>query len=97
MCDRVGHIMNYGDGFYGGVFVAAMYAAAFVQDDPREIVASGLKALPPDSGYAEVIRDVLLLHMENTPPIGGRRGMSSRRSGATRTGAPGVSLALTVP
>jgi len=62
MCDRVGHIMNYGDGFYGGVFVAAMYAAAFVQDDPREIVASGLKALPEDSGYAEVIRDVLLSH-----------------------------------
>jgi hypothetical protein len=65
MCDRVGHIMNYGDGFYGGVFVAAMYAAAFVQDDPREIVASGLKALPQDSGYAEVIRDVLLLHGEH--------------------------------
>jgi hypothetical protein len=65
MCDRVGHIMNYGDGFYGGVFVAAMYAAAFVQDDPREIVASGLKVLPPDSGYAEVIRDVLLLYGEH--------------------------------
>jgi hypothetical protein len=42
-----------------------MYAAAFVQDDPREIVASGLKALPPDSGYAEVIRDVLLLYGEH--------------------------------
>jgi hypothetical protein len=65
MCDRVGHIMNYGDGFYGGVFVAAMYAAAFVQDDPHEIVASGLKALPQDSGYAEVIRDVLLLYGEH--------------------------------
>ncbi len=65
MCDRVGHIMNYGDGFYGGVFVAAMYAAAFVQDDPHEIVASGLKALPPDSGYAEVIRDVIRLYKEH--------------------------------
>jgi len=65
MCDRVGHIMNYGDGYYGGVFVAAMYAAAFVQDDPHEIVASGLKALPSDSGYAEVIRDVIRLYKEH--------------------------------
>ena len=23
ICDRVGHIMNYGDGWYGGVYVAA--------------------------------------------------------------------------
>ena len=26
ICDRVGHIMNYGDGWYGGVYVAAMYS-----------------------------------------------------------------------
>jgi hypothetical protein len=65
MCDRVGHIMNYGDGFYGGVFVAAMYAAAFVQHDPHEIVASGLKALPQDSGYAAVIQDVIRLYKEH--------------------------------
>ena len=29
VCDQVGHIMNYGDGWYGGVYVAAMYALAF--------------------------------------------------------------------
>ncbi len=29
ICDRVGHIMNYGDGWYGGVYVAAMYSLAF--------------------------------------------------------------------
>ena len=32
-CDRVGHIMNYGDGWYGGVYVAAMYSLSFVSDD----------------------------------------------------------------
>jgi hypothetical protein len=64
MCDRVGHIMNYGDGFYGGVFAAAMYEAAFVQDDPHEIVASALNALPQDSGYAAVIQDVLRWYKE---------------------------------
>ena len=33
VCDRVGHIMNYGDGWYGGVYVAAMYSLAFYSDD----------------------------------------------------------------
>ena len=28
--DKVGHIMNSGDGWYGGVFVATMYSLAFV-------------------------------------------------------------------
>ena len=31
ICDKVGHIMNYGDGYYGGVFVAGMYSHAFVR------------------------------------------------------------------
>jgi len=31
ICDKIGHIMNYGDGWYGGVYVAAMYTQASVQ------------------------------------------------------------------
>ena len=31
--DKVGHIMNHGDGWYSGVYVAAMYSLAFVSDD----------------------------------------------------------------
>ncbi|MBI1389365.1 MAG: ADP-ribosylglycohydrolase family protein [bacterium] len=58
-CDRVGHVMNYGDGVYGGVFVAAMYADAFYENDPRALVEAGLAALPAESGYAKAIRDVL--------------------------------------
>ena len=27
--DKIGHIMNYGDGWYGGVYVGAMYSLAF--------------------------------------------------------------------
>jgi len=62
ICDRAGHLMNYGDGVYGGVFVSAMYAAAFIENDARRVVESGLRALPPDSGYAEIIRDLLRWH-----------------------------------
>jgi len=57
--DRVGHVMNYGDGVYGGMFFAGMYAAAFFENDPRTVVELGLKSIPARSGYAKIIRDVL--------------------------------------
>ncbi len=63
--DRVGHVMNYGDGVYGGVFVSAMYAAAFFETDPRKVVEAGVAALPAGSRYAETIRDVLQWSAEN--------------------------------
>src|SRR5690606_4392604 len=34
---EIGHIMNYGDGVYGGVFVTAMHAAAFTAKTVDEI------------------------------------------------------------
>jgi hypothetical protein len=57
--DRVGHVMNYGDGVYGGMFFAGMYAAAFFESDPRRVVEPGLKSIPAQSGYAQVIQDLL--------------------------------------
>jgi hypothetical protein len=57
--DRVGHVMNYGDGVYGGMFFGGMYAAAFFENEPRTVVELGLKSIPAQSGYAKVIRDVL--------------------------------------
>jgi hypothetical protein len=57
--DRVGHVMNYGDGVYGGMFFGGMYAAAFFENDPRKVVELGLASIPAQSGYAKVIRDVL--------------------------------------
>ena len=64
ICDRAGHLMNYGDGVYGGHFVTAMYAAAFIEDDVQRIVKAGLDSLPQDSGYAEIIRDVVKWHKQ---------------------------------
>lgn len=57
--DRVGRVMNYGDGLYGGMFVAGMYASAFFETDPRRVVEQGWACLPRRSGYARIIRDVL--------------------------------------
>lgn len=58
-CSRVGRVMNYGDGIYGGMFVACMYSAAYFETDPRKVVEAGLACLPPESPYAKLINDVL--------------------------------------
>jgi hypothetical protein len=58
-CARVGRVMNHGDGLYGGMFVSGMYTAAFFERDVRKVVEQGLACLPPESGYARVIKDVL--------------------------------------
>jgi len=58
-CQRVGRVMNHGDGLYGGIFVSGMYTAAYFESDARAIVAQGLACLPSQSAYARVIRDVL--------------------------------------
>jgi hypothetical protein len=60
--DTVGHIMNYGDGWYGGVFVASMYSLAYISDDIPFIINEALKTIPAESHYHQVISDVILAH-----------------------------------
>ena len=62
--DKVGHIMNYGDGVYGGMAMAAMYTEAFFESDPRKLAEFSLKAIPEESSYAKMVRDVLDLHQK---------------------------------
>jgi len=63
--EKFGRLMNYGDGLYGGQFVGGMYAAAFFETDLAEIVRAGLRCIPAESQYAEMVRDVLRWHDEN--------------------------------
>lgn len=62
---RVGRVMNYGDGVYGGIFIAAMYSSAYFESDPRKVVEAGVAAIPAGSTYAHVINDVLGWSKEN--------------------------------
>ncbi|MCD6446566.1 MAG: ADP-ribosylglycohydrolase family protein, partial [Candidatus Marinimicrobia bacterium] len=62
ICDKIGHIMNYGDGWYGGVYVAAMYSLAFISDDVEFIVNEGLKSIPTESDFYQCIADVISWH-----------------------------------
>ncbi|MBW7996092.1 MAG: ADP-ribosylglycohydrolase family protein [Candidatus Glassbacteria bacterium] len=56
---KIGHIMNYGDGVYGGVFVSALYAHAFVENDIVTVVEKALLNLPEASRYRRCVEDVL--------------------------------------
>ncbi|MEE8400120.1 MAG: ADP-ribosylglycohydrolase family protein [Desulfobacterales bacterium] len=60
--DKAGHIMNYGDGVYAGMAMDAMYGEAFFESDPRKLVEYSLKVIPAESGYAEMVRDVIAAH-----------------------------------
>ena len=60
--DKIGHIMNSGDGYYGGVYMSNMYALAFVNDDISYIVNTALKSIPQKSKFYQCIADVIKWH-----------------------------------
>lgn len=62
---RIGHIMNYGDGVYGGIYVASMYALAFIYDDMEFIVEEALKTIPSESAFYQCIADVISWYRED--------------------------------
>jgi hypothetical protein len=62
IADKVGRIMNYGDGVYGGMFVGALYAEAYLEKNISTIVNRALLAIPAESGYGRCVQDVIDLH-----------------------------------
>ncbi len=63
--EKFGRLMNYGDGMYAGQFMGAMYSVAFFESDPVKIVQNALPAIPSDSQYAEMVRDMLAWYQAN--------------------------------
>lgn len=59
LADGIGHIMNYGDGWYGGVFISALYAYAYVCDDIPTIVREASKVIPEGTKFRSCMDDVL--------------------------------------
>lgn len=62
IADKIGRIMNYGDGVYGGIFVAALYSEAYFESDIPKIIEKALKSIPEESDYFKIIKDVIKLH-----------------------------------
>ena len=57
--DKIGHIMNYGDGWYGGVYVGALYSLAFVEKDIEKVVEGAVRTIPEGSRFRSCMDDVL--------------------------------------
>lgn len=64
ICNKIGHIMNYGDGFYGGAFVSAMYSAAYATKDIHTVINQALSVLPAESKFYQIISDVVQWHKQ---------------------------------
>lgn len=62
ICDKIGHIMNYGDGWYGGVYVASMYSLSFISNDVNYVVEEALKSIPVKSDFYQCMNDVIRWH-----------------------------------
>lgn len=85
--DKVGHIMNYGDGWYGGVYVGAMYSLAFISDDMEFIVAEALKTIPEQSTYYQCMSDVIRWHKQY-PDDWKRTWFECEKKWSSDTGCP---------
>ncbi|MBE6632733.1 MAG: hypothetical protein E7620_00155 [Ruminococcaceae bacterium] len=55
----VGHITNYGDGVYGGVFITAMHAAAYTAESIQEIINAGIAVIPENTEFRMLIDQVM--------------------------------------
>ena len=64
---EIGHIMNYGDGVYGGVFVSALHAAAFDSKSVAELCARAVAAIPEGTLFRRLLDDVTAWHAEGVP------------------------------
>ena len=64
IAEKIGHIMNFGDGVYGGIFVGALYSEAFFESDILKIIEKALSSIPPESDYSRIVKDVIKLHQQ---------------------------------
>ena len=64
IADKVGHLMNYGDGYYAGAFLSALYSYAYIETDMVKMIELALKAIPAKSQYAKIINDILNWYAE---------------------------------
>ncbi|MDR2648258.1 MAG: ADP-ribosylglycohydrolase family protein, partial [Clostridiales bacterium] len=56
---KAASVTHGGNGIYGGMFVAAAIAAAFVEKDIRDVINKGLSVIPTDSEYKRMADDII--------------------------------------
>ncbi|WHY66479.1 ADP-ribosylglycohydrolase family protein [Neobacillus sp. SuZ13] len=62
---KMASVTHDGNGKYGGEFIAACIAQAFVEKDIEKIIEAGLSVIPADSEYTRMTRDVIRFYKEN--------------------------------
>jgi hypothetical protein len=87
ICDKTGHMINYGDGWYGGVFVASMYSLAFISNDLEIIVSEALKTIPKESEFYQCVHDVISWH-EQFPGDWKRTWFETQKKWSSDIGCP---------
>jgi hypothetical protein len=85
--NKIGHIMNYGDGWYGGVYMGAMYSIAFTSSDISFIVTEALKTVPKQSDFHKCMLDVINWH-KKYPTDWKQTWFELQRKWADETGCP---------
>lgn len=71
---KMASVSHDGEGRYGGMFIAACIAAAFIKGEVAGIIEQGLAVLPADSSYATMTRDVMRIWRER--PADWRQGFA---------------------
>ena len=62
VCDKIGHMMSYGDGYYGGLYIANLYALAFADSKIDRVVEQAIKSIPDRTDFHRCISDVIKWH-----------------------------------
>jgi ADP-ribosylglycohydrolase len=65
LAEKVASVSHDGNGKYGGMFIAACIAAAFVEEDIVQIIERGLATIPADCEYTRVTRAVIAFYKAN--------------------------------
>jgi ADP-ribosylglycohydrolase len=63
--EKIASVSHDGNGKFGGMFIAACIAAAFVEQDIEQIIEQGLSVIPEDCAYTQVTRDVIDFYKKN--------------------------------
>ncbi len=63
--EKIASVSHDGNGKYGGMFIAACIAQAFVERDIEKIIEAGLSVIPADCEYARMTRAVMAFYKEH--------------------------------
>lgn len=65
MAGKASSVTHDGNGVYGGKFIAACIADAFIEKDIEKVIEKGLSYIPSDSAYSEAVRAVVSFYHKN--------------------------------